>query len=175
MRIKRHLLAAGLGASIVWFTHPHDGSRRRRDARDALYRLESSFRGVLDSTVGKVSDVDPLPPTPATLIEVVAAAKARGIGAEFAVAGANINCGACGHESAPDAVSRDWVHRLEGTSDPDELLTVSALTCPACGAKGLLILPYGPAADESEADVARRLPEPVNADMAPLESLRVAV
>jgi hypothetical protein len=176
MRVKRHLVAAGLGASIVWLSHPTDGARRRRAARAALHRIDSVVKGRAMSTGTHRGDADPPPPpTPATLMEVVEAAKARGIGAEFAVAGSHIRCGACGEESPPETLNRDWVHRLEGTSDPDELLTVSALTCSACGARGLLILPYGPAADEAEADVARRLPEPANADMAPLETLRVAV
>jgi hypothetical protein len=169
MRVKRHLIAAGIGAGIVWFTHPQDGERRRREARDALYRLERTVRRTMDSTIGTVSDADPLPPNPATLLEVVEAAKQRGLRAEFTVAAdALVHCSACGHDASPDTLSREWMHRLEGTSDPDELLTVSAVTCPACGAKGLLVLPFGPAADAREGDVARRLPDPVHADMAPL-------
>jgi hypothetical protein len=175
MRVTRHLLTAGLGAAAVWFSHPEAGARRRRDARDAFARLEATIRGVKDSTATRTTGADALAPTPATLMEVVEAAKQRGMGAEFSVTGAEIHCAACGTDSTPESMSREWVHRLEGASDPDELLSVSALTCPACGAKGLLVLPYGPAADEHEAGVSRRLPDPANADMAPLESLRVAV
>ena len=175
MRLKRHLCAAGLGAAAVWFSHPEAGQQRRRTAREAIYRLEDSVRSLTGSASGRSGAAGTPAPTAATLIEVVEAAKQRGIGAEFALAGSDVNCNACGSDSPPDAMRREWVHRLEGASDPDEMLTVSALTGPACGAQGLLILPYGPAADESEAEVSRRLPDPANADMAPLESLRLAV
>lgn len=175
MRLKRHLVAAGIGAAAVWFSHPTDGPRRRREARDALYRLESSARSLLDSTVGKVDDAKVLPPTPATLIEVIDAARAQGIDADVTLTGELVRCGACGHEAEPDRVGRDWMHRLEGTSDPDEMSTVSAVVCPACGARGLLVLPFGPRASAEEAAVSRRLPAPRDADMAPLESASVAV
>ena len=169
MRVKRHLIAAGIGAGIVWFTHPQDGERRRREARDALFRVERTVRSAMDKTIGTIDDADPLPPSPASLLEVVEAAKQRGLRAEFTVTeNSMVHCNACGNDLAPESLSRDWMHRLEGTSDPDELLSVSALTCPTCGAKGLLVLPFGPAADASEGDVARRLPDPVHADMAPL-------
>lgn len=175
MRLKRHLVAAGLGAATVWFTHPTDGPRRRREARDALYRMEGTVRSLLDSTVGTIDDADVMPPTPATLIEVVDAARRNGIDTEFIVNGDLIRCGTCEHEAEPERVRRDWLHRLEGTSDPDELLSVSAIACPSCGGRGLLVLPYGPAANADEATVSRRLPEPEHADMAPLDDLRVAV
>jgi hypothetical protein len=49
---------------------------------------------------------------------------------------------------------------LEGASDPAELLTVSGIECPHCGAKGVLVLPFGPNADEREAEALQNLPPP---------------
>lgn len=108
-------------------------------------------------------------PSAATLIDVVEAARRDGAAAEFTVApDTRLHCGSCDNDVDPSAVEREWMHRLEGASDPDELVSVSMITCPACAARGLLVLPYGPAADELESDIARHLPNPVRADMAPL-------
>ncbi len=170
--MKRHLLAMGIGAAIVWFSHPTEGERRREEARRWAAGAEAALRRMIDGTGG----ADPMPPTPATLTEVVDAAKRSGFDTDFSTTpDALVRCGACENQSDPAAIERAWMHRLEGTSDPDELMTVSALRCPSCGAKGLLVLPFGPGADEVEGDVSRRLREPENADMAPLRDLRVAV
>lgn len=172
MRVKRHLVAMAVGAGIVWFTHPTEGERRRAEARRWIEGAEAAARRMIDGDAASGS----LPPTPATLTEVVDAAKRAGFTTDFATTpGSKVRCDACGHESDPADVSRAWMHRLEGTSDPDELVTVSALRCPSCGAQGLLVLPFGPGADDVEGDVSRRLPAPENADMAPLRELRVAV
>jgi hypothetical protein len=40
------------------------------------------------------------------------------------------------------------------------MLHVSAIVCPACGARGVFISPFGPAAAASQAAVLRDLPEP---------------
>jgi hypothetical protein len=49
------------------------------------------------------------------------------------------------------------LRRLEGESDPADMVAVVALTCPACGAQGTVVLGYGPMADGHEADVLRGL------------------
>lgn len=49
--------------------------------------------------------------------------------------------------------------RLEGASDPDDMLAVVALTCPACGARAALVLGYGPEASEEDSTVLRDLPQ----------------
>ncbi|MGD9795237.1 MAG: hypothetical protein AB7V43_17340 [Acidimicrobiia bacterium] len=66
-------------------------------------------------------------------------------------------------------MTRLWLHRLEGATDPDDMSTVSALRCPACGEHGLLVTSYGPEADADEADVLVALPPPLSADMSPYE------
>jgi hypothetical protein len=44
---------------------------------------------------------------------------------------------------------------MEGTSDPDDMLVVLAVTCGRCGEKGAAVLHYGPTAAPEEAEVLR--------------------
>lgn len=172
MRVKLHLMAMAVGAGIVWFTHPTEGERRREEARKWIDGIEVAFRRMVDGTSTEGATLA----GPATLADVIDVAKRSGFGADFSTTpDARVRCGECGHESEPADVERAWMHRLEGTSDPDDLMAVSALRCPSCGARGLLVMPFGPSANDVEGQVSRRLPDPQNADMAPLRDLRVAV
>jgi hypothetical protein len=56
-------------------------------------------------------------------------------------------------DSPPGAVELVSIRRLEGASDPADMLAVVALRCPACGAQGVLTLGYGPDTSPEEADV----------------------
>lgn len=60
-----------------------------------------------------------------------------------------LRCSSCGTVSPPETFDRVWSERLEGASDPADMLHVSALCCPACGDGGVLVLNYGPEADGS--------------------------
>jgi hypothetical protein len=64
-----------------------------------------------------------------------------------------VACGSCHCRVAPAEVVVDSVRRLEGASDPDDMLAVLAATCPCCGAKGALVLRYGPEAGVHDAEV----------------------
>ena len=72
--------------------------------------------------------------------------------------GGRILCGSCRTTSPADAFSIGLQRRLEGASDPDDMQLVVGATCPACGAKGVLSLHYGPTAGEDDADVVVALP-----------------
>ena len=52
------------------------------------------------------------------------------------------------------------LRRLEGASDPDDMLAVLALECPNCGLRGSLVLNYGPTATEEDAAVLLGLGNP---------------
>ena len=54
-------------------------------------------------------------------------------------------------------MTADHSTRLEGASDPADMMMVVPTTCPECGARGSLILHYGPAASAEEADVMAAL------------------
>lgn len=60
-----------------------------------------------------------------------------------------LRCSACATVSDPAAVERLWTARLEGASDPADMLHVSALRCPSCGTGGMFVANYGPEADGS--------------------------
>jgi hypothetical protein len=62
----------------------------------------------------------------------------------------SLRCGSC-DRTAPSAAV--WVHslrRLEGASDPDDMLAVVAVTCPHCGSGGVVTLNYGPEMTEGQ-------------------------
>jgi len=59
--------------------------------------------------------------------------------------------------SAAEVVAVDALRRLEGASDPDDMIVVAAVSCPKCGAKGTLVLKYGPEATPEESEVLRSL------------------
>jgi hypothetical protein len=69
-----------------------------------------------------------------------------------------LRCSAC--ETTSEAAWFDVIEerRLEGTSDPDDMVLIVAASCPACGAKGAVVLGYGPESSAEDADVVASLP-----------------
>ena len=89
-----------------------------------------------------------------TLLDVLADHGRRGWSAQFASReGATIECEACHHRVAATDAPLLELRRLEGASDPDDMLAVAAIECPNCGRRGSLILNYGPVASEEDAAV----------------------
>lgn len=88
-----------------------------------------------------------------TLSEVLDDYLQSGFSTTFAAEpGGSIRCGEC--QSNLDA-SRFVMHsqrRLEGASDPADMLTVVATSCPVCGSDGTMVLGYGPMAASEDAD-----------------------
>lgn len=76
------------------------------------------------------------------------------------VDGHRIECITCGTTS--EAADYDVGHfeRLEGASDPDDMLAVIGATCTACGTLATVALTYGPEADHDDAQLLLALPEP---------------
>ena len=62
-----------------------------------------------------------------------------------------IECASCHTEFPAAAADVTELRRLEGASDPDDMLAVVALTCPNCAARGALVLNYGPVAPVEDA------------------------
>lgn len=111
------------------------------------------------------SETTPDTPTGATqLSEVLDVAEEMGFTTEFDLAAGDsahdvLCCRSCDVESSASSFERDWSQRLEGASDPADMLHVSALTCPGCGARGVFVSPYGPTASDREASVMRAFPK----------------
>jgi hypothetical protein len=69
-------------------------------------------------------------------------------------------CESCETESSGgDFASIEAERRLEGASDPDDMVVVLGLVCPACSARGTLLLGYGPNASDEDADLLVALPQ----------------
>jgi hypothetical protein len=72
---------------------------------------------------------------------------------------ARLRCGRCGADSDPSELTVDVVRRMEGASDPADMLAVLGARCPRCQARGSMVVRYGPEADEAEAALLVRAVE----------------
>ncbi len=68
-----------------------------------------------------------------------------------------ITCLTCQEDSSPSEVAMAGLRRLEGASDPADMMSIVAVSCPRCGTLGTLVLGYGPMASAEEAAVGRQL------------------
>ncbi len=99
-----------------------------------------------------------------TLRRVIAELEAEGYRGQFgAREGGVVRCFSCRHEFAPKDATVETVRRLEGASDPDDMIAVLPLSCPQCATQGTLVLAYGPEASLEDSEVLAALPEPDHA------------
>ena len=90
-----------------------------------------------------------------TLVRVLHALEEQGFGSQLIPGpGATIRCGACSETSPATEFEVEAVRRLEGASDPDDMMTVVGARCPRCRAAGTLVLGYGPNATEDDAAIS---------------------
>jgi hypothetical protein len=96
-----------------------------------------------------------------TVLEEIAALRARGYTADFSAAPrGQLRCGACGStHPASDAVIESTA-RFEGSSNPDDEAVVFGLRCLTCGVRGVFVAAYGPTASAEEAAVVTALARP---------------
>ena len=93
-----------------------------------------------------------------TLLDAVASAERAGYTGQFgAQPGGIVRCFTCREDSDARNVALSALHRVEGASDPDANAAVAAVECPRCGAKGTLVMSYGPGSPPEDHDVLRRL------------------
>jgi hypothetical protein len=111
--------------------------------------------------VGIDGDYEPVPGEPrdaTTLLGVLAELETDGYrGGFMARDGATLECLTCRTRTAVSDMRVTRISRLEGASDPDDMLAVVALVCPVCTAKGTIVLNYGPEASELDDDVFQHL------------------
>lgn len=94
----------------------------------------------------------------ATLSELTARFEQKGFGGQFGVVDVDeVRCFSCHQTQFARDLSVEEISRTEGASDPDDMAAVAAVTCTSCGAKGTLVLKYGPASDPDDAEVLRLL------------------
>ncbi len=68
-----------------------------------------------------------------------------------------MRCPRCRSLSPPERLVMSHMRRLEGASDPDDMVAVLAVTCPNCEAKGALVAKYGPTATEGDVLLLRAI------------------
>jgi hypothetical protein len=107
-----------------------------------------------------VSDELGVPSDNTTLTAVINGYDEAGFTGQFEVSSETaVRCDTCGEDTSPNEYDVDSRRRLEGASDPDDMLSVFALTCPRCGARGTIVLGFGPNASPTEAIVSKALGE----------------
>lgn len=126
--------------------HVEDGSDGPRDAREDQANEHAQVAGA--------------PSDNTTLVSVLHTLRQDGFTADLQSVGdqGDVRCGSCGTASPADTFTDLTERRLEGASDPDDLMLVVAGRCPACSVGGVLTLTYGPAAGEADTAVIARLP-----------------
>ena len=91
-----------------------------------------------------------------TILEVLDKMEAQGFTGQFMPRdGAQIECVSCHQLMPADATVLRTLERLEGASDPDDMVAVVGLECPHCGAKGTAVLSFGPEAPLLDVEVLR--------------------
>ncbi|MEO7371284.1 MAG: hypothetical protein ABI949_09445 [Ilumatobacteraceae bacterium] len=93
-----------------------------------------------------------------TMTGVLAAYTQGGFDSSFTVTEeSQLQCHECDTVSDPPIVSMSSLRRLEGASDPDDMVAVVAITCPYCGAQGTVVLGFGPMATLQDSEVLKGL------------------
>jgi hypothetical protein len=115
-----------------------------------------------------------------TLTEVLIGYADAGFDGTFtACEQASIECNSCSAISPASLFQMASLRRLEGASDPDDMMSVVAITCPACRRDGVLVLGFGPTATAEDSDISKALQdfrhdETVTGNSAPGEAARDA-
>jgi hypothetical protein len=129
------------------------------------------LRRLAATTAGYATGMQQPPSDETTLTEVIDRYVEGGFAGSFtAEADGTVRCETCGVVSAAPTVRMSSLRRLEGASEPDEMMAVVALTCPSCSTQGTAILHYGPTASAEEADLLTGLRDDRGDDRAPANS-----
>lgn len=89
-----------------------------------------------------------------TIVDVLGQLERQGYGGQFRVQeGGRVQCLTCRRSSRAADVAIHLMTRLEGASDPADMLAVVGVDCPSCATKGTLVLNYGPGSTPEEAGV----------------------
>jgi hypothetical protein len=109
---------------------------------------------------GEPSATEPVAQDAQTLTTALHAFESKGYTGQFKVLEfANVQCLTCREAFEGSEASVESLRRLEGASDPADMLAVVAMTCPKCGARGTLVLSYGPDASLEDSQLLVALPD----------------
>jgi hypothetical protein len=103
----------------------------------------------------------PVPGVPSdntTMVDVVRAFERAGFDGDVVLHDdGTVGCGSCGGTVAPQDLEVHALRRLEGASDPGDMVAVVAIACPVCGQRGTLVIPFGPEGSAGEAEFLQHL------------------
>ena len=103
-----------------------------------------------------------------TVTELLDAYSQGGFSGSFTVVeGAALECHACEARFPAAEAEMSSLRRMEGASDPADMVAVVALACPRCGTAGTVVLGFGPAASPEDGDVLGALRDRRDDDAAP--------
>jgi len=103
-----------------------------------------------------------------TLTEVLSAYASGGFEGSFgANEGGVLECYTCDARFDAATVQMSSLRRLEGASDPADMMAVVALSCPRCSMRGTAVLGFGPTASAADSDVFGALRDHRGDDLAP--------
>lgn len=110
-----------------------------------------------DDTTPEHGHDDPVPGAPSdntTAVSLIDDLREQGYDVDFVVGeGGVVRCTQCRHEEPPTDVDVDVFRRLEGASDPADMSAILAMKCRECGAKGVVMVGYGPNASPDDGDL----------------------
>lgn len=111
------------------------------------------------------SDSQPDPPAPTgadTTSSVLQAMSTAGFTAQLqpGLRPGSLRCSACGSETEGDRFDVLDERRLEGASDPDDMVLIVGARCPVCSERGTIVLGYGPEASPEDSDIVLALSRP---------------
>ncbi len=135
------------------------GAARRLTRRATLTTLEAgisddrSSRGLTPGVVpGMTTDSNPSAgDTPLSSVTNTIDDE-HGTGQFGVLEHAELRCFTCRETFPASTVPADRLTRLEGASDPSDMVVVIPVTCPHCSTSGSLVLNYGAEASVDEAD-----------------------
>jgi hypothetical protein len=89
-----------------------------------------------------------------TILDVLGELESQGFAGQFMPReGGQVECLTCHRLSPADETVFRHLRRLEGASDPADMLAVVGLACPHCNAQGTAVLGYGPEAADLDTEV----------------------
>ena len=93
-----------------------------------------------------------------TITDALRSLEAAGYTGQFrALEGARVECFTCHQASPARELAVEEMIRLEGPTDPADMVAAIALTCPRCSARGTLVLSYGPDSTLEDAEALQAL------------------
>jgi len=95
-----------------------------------------------------------VPSDETSLLDVLSAYEEAGYASQFVpTQNESIACQQCRSRFPAAMAEMRSLRRLEGASDPSDMLAVVALACPICQVRGTLVLGYGPESSKEDSEV----------------------